>query len=112
MSTNVCKIRKGQSHFKQKFNEFNYNDNLQYGTCQCPLTRTLVDLGKRTVSQAENRFCCKIDPYDGILKKKCTSKIDWERNIAKNHFYTYLHKLGKANQLSYDRFMVNVVEAM
>ena len=46
------------------------------------------------------------------LKKKCSWKIDWERNIAKNHFYTYLHKLGKANQLSYDRFMVNVVEAV
>lgn len=69
MSTNFCKIRKGQSHFRQKFNEFSHNDNLQYGRCQCPLTITLADLGKRTVSQAENRFCCKIDPQDGIGKE-------------------------------------------
>ena len=89
MSTNVCKIRKGQSHFKQKFNEFSYNDNSQYGTCQCPLTITLVDLGKRTVSWAENRFCCKIGPYDGIKKKMQLKNWLGKKHSQKSLLYLF-----------------------
>ena len=102
MSTNVCKIRKGQSHFKQKFNEFSYNDNLQYGTCHCPLTKTLVDLGKRTVSQAENRFCCKIDPYDGIKKNAVEKLIGKETQPKITFILICINQVRQTNCLMID----------